>query len=286
MGGIIDVVHVGLLCCFVHCIEEKFILEKPVVEFAYLENLEFEETRVLVLQISYVYVIEAVFAYDADDELGLLPSPYIECDYSPKLLKDKLKTEAELQEEEDLFSDVDPYLDLDYAAAMGGSTTQVRADSLVPVHNPDGPRQPSLIHLQSQVASFISDLSEKNGYNHCTSSLSYSISSSSIDAGVVPDSSLSDISPSHEGSQGMEYPTPMVPPGGPGETMAREARVMRYKEKRKNRKFEKTIRYASRKAYAESRPRVKGRFAKRMDSDAESMFPTVPDVSFGVVPTY
>jgi hypothetical protein len=177
MGGIIDVVHVGLLCCFVHCIEEKFILEKPVVEFAYLENLEFEETRVLVLQISYVYVIEAVFAYDADDESGLLPSPYIECDYSPKLHKDKLKTEAELQEEEDLFSDVDPYLDLDYAAAMGGSTTQVRADSLVPVHNPDGPRQPSLIHLQSQVASFISDLSEKNGYNHCTSSLSYSVSS-------------------------------------------------------------------------------------------------------------
>jgi hypothetical protein len=286
MGGIIDVVHVGLLFCFVHCIEEKFILEKPVVEFAYLENLEFEETRVLMLQVPYAYVIEAVFGYDADDELGLLPSPYIECHYSPKLHKDKLKTEAELQEEEDLFSDVDPYLDLDYAAAMGGATTQVRADSLVPVHNPDSPHQPSIIHLQSQVASFISDSSEKNGYNHCTSSLSYSISSSSIDAGVVPDSSLSDISPPHEGSQGMEYPTLMVPPGGPGETMAREARVMRYKEKRKNRKFEKTIRYASRKAYAESRPRVKGRFAKRMDSDAESMFPTVPDVSFGVVPTY
>ena len=37
----------------------------------------------------------------------------------------------------------------------------------------------------------------------------------------------------------------------------RIARVNRYREKRKNRKFEKTIRYASRKAYAESRPRVK-----------------------------
>ena len=48
-----------------------------------------------------------------------------------------------------------------------------------------------------------------------------------------------------------------------GEQMGREARVMRYKEKRKNRKFDKTIRYASRKAYAESRPRVKGRFVKR-----------------------
>uniref|UniRef100_A0A7N0RI05 Uncharacterized protein n=1 Tax=Kalanchoe fedtschenkoi TaxID=63787 RepID=A0A7N0RI05_KALFE len=51
----------------------------------------------------------------------------------------------------------------------------------------------------------------------------------------------------------------------------REARVLRYKEKRKNRKFEKTIRYASRKAYAETRPRIKGRFAKRRgDSDVFS----------------
>jgi hypothetical protein len=37
----------------------------------------------------------------------------------------------------------------------------------------------------------------------------------------------------------------------------------RYREKRKLRKFEKTIRYASRKAYAEVRPRIKGRFAKK-----------------------
>ena len=37
----------------------------------------------------------------------------------------------------------------------------------------------------------------------------------------------------------------------------REARVLRYREKRKNRKFEKTIRYASRKAYADVRPRIK-----------------------------
>lgn len=46
-------------------------------------------------------------------------------------------------------------------------------------------------------------------------------------------------------------------------TLSREARVMRYREKRKNRRFEKTIRYASRKAYAEVRPRIKGRFAKK-----------------------
>ncbi|KAG0479623.1 hypothetical protein HPP92_010481 [Vanilla planifolia] len=45
-----------------------------------------------------------------------------------------------------------------------------------------------------------------------------------------------------------------------GKVMDREARVMRYREKRKNRRFEKTIRYASRKAYAEIRPRIKGRY--------------------------
>lgn len=51
--------------------------------------------------------------------------------------------------------------------------------------------------------------------------------------------------------------------------MDREAKVLRYKEKRKRRRYEKQIRYASRKAYAEMRPRVKGRFAK------------VPDVADG-----
>lgn len=38
-----------------------------------------------------------------------------------------------------------------------------------------------------------------------------------------------------------------------------------YREKRKTRTFEKTIRYASRKAYAEVRPRVKGRFTRKVD---------------------
>ena len=41
----------------------------------------------------------------------------------------------------------------------------------------------------------------------------------------------------------------------------RAERVALYRAKRKNRKFEKTIRYASRKAYAEVRPRIKGRYA-------------------------
>jgi hypothetical protein len=72
----------------------------------------------------------------------------------------------------------------------------------------------------------------------------------------------------------------------------REARLMRYREKRKNRRFEKTIRYASRKAYAETRPRIKGRFAKRTDNDAEADA-AVPaassymlDFGYSVVPTF
>nr|GLL38423.1 uncharacterized protein LOC109178283 isoform X2 [Ipomoea trifida] len=43
----------------------------------------------------------------------------------------------------------------------------------------------------------------------------------------------------------------------------RAASVLRYKEKRQNRLFSKTIRYQVRKLNAEKRPRVKGRFVKR-----------------------
>uniref|UniRef100_A0ACD5U4X7 Uncharacterized protein n=1 Tax=Avena sativa TaxID=4498 RepID=A0ACD5U4X7_AVESA len=56
-------------------------------------------------------------------------------------------------------------------------------------------------------------------------------------------------------------------------TEQREAKLMRYKEKRKKRRYEKQIRYASRKAYAEMRPRVKGRFAKVPDGGDGSTTP-------------
>lgn len=52
------------------------------------------------------------------------------------------------------------------------------------------------------------------------------------------------------------------------EKKERKVRVDRYIEKRKTRSYENRIRYASRKAYAESRPRIKGRFAKREEVDA------------------
>lgn len=74
----------------------------------------------------------------------------------------------------------------------------------------------------------------------------------------------------------------------------REARVLRYREKRKNRKFQKTIRYHSRKAYAEIRPRIKGRFAKRTDPDSEvdrlynsaASSAYLADSQYGLVPTF
>ena len=70
-------------------------------------------------------------------------------------------------------------------------------------------------------------------------------------------------------------------------SMDREARVLRYKEKKKSRKFEKTIRYATRKTYAEARPRIMGRFAKRssdMEIEVDQMFSTAAlssDGSYG-----
>ncbi|GJN38998.1 hypothetical protein PR202_gb28088 [Eleusine coracana subsp. coracana] len=103
---------------------------------------------------------------------------------------------------------------------------------------------------------------------------------------ATPPISHSQVS-SVEADQRGEVPRPVMGEG-------REARLMRYREKRKNRRFEKTIRYASRKAYAETRPRIKGRFAKRTDNDddateAEGAVPTssyMLDFGYSVVPTF
>lgn len=97
---------------------------------------------------------------------------------------------------------------------------------------------------------------------------------------MVPDgSAMTEISNSYgkggeSGNQTVQY-----------SSADREARVLRYREKRKNRKFEKTIRYASRKAYAEMRPRIKGRFAKRTDIEVETERSS-SIYGFGVVPSF
>lgn len=48
-----------------------------------------------------------------------------------------------------------------------------------------------------------------------------------------------------------------------GALQERRMKVQRFWEKKKTRQFKKTIRYASRKRYAEVRPRIKGRFARK-----------------------
>lgn len=59
-----------------------------------------------------------------------------------------------------------------------------------------------------------------------------------------------------------------------GRDEGREARVSRYREKRRTRLFSKKIRYEVRKLNAEKRPRMKGRFVKRTSfMGASSAFP-------------
>ncbi|GMP36324.1 hypothetical protein CsSME_00008488 [Camellia sinensis var. sinensis] len=123
------------------------------------------------------------------------------------------------------------------------------------------------------------------------------MSSSSVDVGIVPDgSSMSEISYPF-GKIEVDVGGSVLPNNGTVQGLDREARVLRYREKRKNRKFEKTIRYASRKAYAETRPRIKGRFAKRTDAEPEvdvmnRMFSSgssafmADAIGYGVVPSF
>ncbi|OVA12770.1 zinc finger protein [Macleaya cordata] len=129
----------------------------------------------------------------------------------------------------------------------------------------------------------------KAGFGYTTSI----IHTVSMDTSIVPDSTTNDISNSHSRpSKGTidlfsSPPIQMPPQFSP---MDREARVLRYREKRKTRKFEKTIRYASRKAYAETRPRIKGRFAKRTDAEVEvdQMFSNtvIAESGYSIVPSF
>ncbi|KAL8209894.1 hypothetical protein R6Q57_006626 [Mikania cordata] len=203
-------------------------------------------------------------------------------------------------EPEYLFNEIDPYLDIDLKTPdqkqkphqivrRYNSTT----DGVVPVQieNDNHDYQiPQQTHASEYVVEGLPayDIDYAGSkpflYNFTSQSISQSVSSSSleIDVGVVPGhtASMTDVSnqqPQHQESSTEVYPTPAI-------GFDREARVLRYREKRKNRKFEKTIRYASRKAYAETRPRIKGRFAKRTEIDVDAIIS--PESSYGVVPSY
>ena len=54
----------------------------------------------------------------------------------------------------------------------------------------------------------------------------------------------------------------------------RRQKILRYRQKRHERNFKKKIKYVCRKTLADSRPRVRGRFARNTDEDA--VRPTAP----------
>ena len=219
------------------------------------------------------------------------------------------------------FSDFDHLLEFDYINSMNANLKQQHqhqehthgsnADSVVPVQQQIMNSNHNHNHNHHQPTETCFDIdfckSKLTPYNYTTtqSSLSHSISSSELEVGIVPDgtSVVSDTSYTFGKQMNSSIGNGNGGGGGGGVVdqlsgMDREARVLRYREKRKNRKFEKTIRYASRKAYAETRPRIKGRFAKRTETETETetdidqMFIPVrsagfmADSGYGVVPSF
>ncbi|KAI3444123.1 hypothetical protein Pfo_000788 [Paulownia fortunei] len=223
---------------------------------------------------------------------GYIPDSWISM--SP-IIAAKLPADTpDIKSMELLFQDSDQFLDFDNYHI----SSQPYSDSVVPVQTTIKPPVPArLTHDHSSENRFEIDFTRSNinSYNnsYTAPSLSHSVSSSSLEVGVVPDgSSLSEIS--YPFARNINSSVDLS--GNQGSQvvgMDREARVLRYKEKRKNRKFEKTIRYASRKAYAETRPRIKGRFAKRTDaeSDIDRIFGAgsanfIADARYGIVPSF
>ncbi|KAH0709103.1 hypothetical protein KY284_010530 [Solanum tuberosum] len=184
-----------------------------------------------------------------------------------------------------LFNDMDSYLDIDLMSCEQKSHIlhhqqhqhgHYSSDGVVPVQN----NNETSTHLPGPVVdgfpTYEIDFagSKPYMYNFTSQSISQSVSSSSLDVGVVPDhSAMTDVSNTFvmnsSAGAGAGADADVVPNAVSG--LDRETRVMRYREKRKNRKFEKTIRYSSREAYAETRHRIKGRFTKRTEIEIDSL---------------
>ncbi|XP_023545435.1 zinc finger protein CONSTANS-LIKE 5-like [Cucurbita pepo subsp. pepo] len=190
----------------------------------------------------------------------------------------------DLKSEDIFFSDMDSLIDFDYPTA---------GDGVVPDQSNPGTEsttQPA-DYSTGNFCGFelCSTRSKLDTISYPSHNLSHSVSSSSLDVVAVPDRNTASDASYPAGQTALPTTEKVVQLRG----MDREARVLRYREKKKNRKFEKTIRYASRKAYAEIRPRVKGRFVKRseMKSEMERMYAGAGvgymsrDGQYGVVPS-
>ncbi|KAK6927697.1 B-box-type zinc finger [Dillenia turbinata] len=188
----------------------------------------------------------------------------------------QITASPDLKANEYYLNEMNPYLDLDYFSLDQEDQSKLKqspatTDGVVPV-------QPKFVEHHHHNNSYMNTWFYNNKQ---ANSVSQSISSS--DVGVVPDGgAIVDVS----NPFGRQVPATAAELVTAAVGVDREARVLRYREKRKNRKFEKTIRYASRKAYAETRPRIKGRFAKRTDIDVEVGNLIAVDSGYGVVPSF
>ncbi|PIN13920.1 GATA-4/5/6 transcription factor [Handroanthus impetiginosus] len=224
--------------------------------------------------------VEEFSEEEAEAASWLLPNPNNKSDEESR--------SPEYKSAEYLFGDMDPYLGLDLIAGEqkaghgnnGNEQKQYSSDGVVPVQNKNeygSGQYPGPVVDGYPTYDVEYPGSKPFMYNFTSQSISQSVSSSSMEVGVVPDhNSMADVSNTFTKNE-------VIP--DPDSGVDREARVLRYREKRKNRKFEKTIRYASRKAYAETRPRIKGRFAKRAEIEVDSLL-TTDASSYGVVPTF
>ncbi|URD74613.1 zinc finger protein [Musa troglodytarum] len=205
------------------------------------------------------------------------------------LLFDAVKDSSEGAEGLSFGEEADEFLDLvEYDSSeneCGSDQQQLLLQEAQFSHGKSEERE-HLVPNEQHQHSLQMEFDASNGLNY-SSSLSHGVSLSSMDASVVPDASIgAPIGPMDLFSG--HHPLQVQPQLN---LMDREARVLRYREKRKARRFEKTIRYASRKAYAETRPRIKGRFAKKSDVEMEvdRMFSTAAVLAnsrFGVVASF
>lgn len=195
------------------------------------------------------------------DDLGLCPW-LLPNDFNEPA-KIEIGTENMKGSSDFMFSDFDRLIDFEFPNSFNHHQNNAGGDSLVPVQTKTEP-----LPLTNNDHCFDIDFcrSKLSAFTYPSQSVSHSVSTSSIEYGVVPDGNTNN-------SVNRSTITSSTTGGDhQASSMDREARVLRYREKRKNRKFEKTIRYASRKAYAESRPRIKGRFAKRTETENDDIF--------------
>lgn len=110
-------------------------------------------------------------------------------------------------------------------------------------------------------------MSVKTDPNICLARQAHSSLSLSF-SGLTGESSTGDYQDCGVSSMLLVGEPPWYPPGpdNASPSAGRSSAVLRYKEKKKTRKFEKKIRYASRKARADVRKREKGRFVKAGDA--------------------